>query len=405
MHNKRKTLKELFYHKFPTPYFLLIGYVVFRVISNLFYITKYSFAAKTILEIVFEQILLVLAFFLLSPTKDEIETLIKVIVWTAFALFIMGIVESLTSFRIFDCLYIVNRNILNEHYIRMGLLRATTTMGLAGMYSNMCLLVLPLVLYLYNKTMQKRYLFVCFACLLAAIHSGSRSFFFYLLIIFIYYYLFVLRSKPTRIRCFRNAIILAVSICFFAIFISLFSPTYKYFYEGSIKAILNELGMDYDLNANAPEGVNGYGVNYESTYKFQGGVASRRIQFSGISYVLNINPIFGLGNGAQYRNEIYYYFSDHWQICRNIDVGLVEIIINEGLLGLLGFLLLFVFMISTFIHSNTNKLSRNIGIMLIICYILTTLSTTNMMHFLLLILLYVISANKYSYNDQGHIYE
>jgi hypothetical protein len=334
--------------------------------------------------VLIEQALVVLALIILSPSKDEIFKLLKVIVWTAFSLFILGIIESLTSIRLFDAFYTVQRPIINEYYIRLGLLRSVTTMGMPGIYSNMCILILPLALYLFNITLQKRYLLICFADILAGIHSGSRSYVFYLCIVYIFYLAYVLRKKTDRYRCLKNSLTLFLLLFIITALLSIANPVYRYFYTGSAKAIFNEFGADFDLNADAPEGVEGYGRNYDSTYLYKGGVSSRKLQLSGIVYTLIKKPIYGLGQGAIERDEIMYY-SDHWSPYNAIDVGLVEIVMYEGILGLLAYLSLFLFIVLSLTIRSMSHIQKSIGILLIICYILSTLSTCNMMNFLVLI--------------------
>ena len=307
-----KKFKKISLQTFPKAYLFLAGYFVLRIISNVYYIPKHSHAIKMIFSIIIEQLFVIIALYRLNPNKKEIDTLINVIVWSAFSLFIIGVLESLTFIRPFDQLYTVHRFMLNEHYIRLGLLRSVTTMAMPGFYSNMCLLVLPLTLYLYNKSYQKRYLLVCVADIFAAIHSGSRAAIFYFFLALLFYSIFFIHGKDERIRCLKNTLLVLLTTCLIASILSIMNPRYKYFYTGSAKAFLNELGCDFDLDAGAPEGVDGYGKNYDPDDKFHGGVGSRKLQFSGIIYALIKNPVFGLGNGAIDRNELLYYDYGKW---------------------------------------------------------------------------------------------
>ena len=62
-------LKSIFRNLHGETYFLA-GYFVLRIVSNLYYVTTYGQAIKTILEIIFEQLLLLIAFYFLDPTKE-----------------------------------------------------------------------------------------------------------------------------------------------------------------------------------------------------------------------------------------------------------------------------------------------------------------------------------------------
>ncbi len=395
--NKKQEIKKYIHSYCTKEYMFLFGYAMLRIIANLYYITRYGAAAKAILEIIIEQILLLFALFALSPSKEEMIKLMKAIVWSAFFLFIIGIIETLTFIRPFDQLYTVHRYMLNEHYIRLGLLRSVATMGMPGLYSNMCLLIIPLILYLYNITSKKRYLILCFADIFAAIHSGSRSFFFYLAFVMIFYFICILRNKSERFRCIKNTVVVLIAILVTTSILSICNERYKYFYNGNIKAVLNELGMNYDLNADSPEGVNGYGGNYNPEDKNQGGIGSRRAQLSGIVYSLRINPMFGLGIGALERDEVRYYYYGHWDVRKAIDVGIVEIVVYEGLLGMLGFAMLFLFLFESLIRNKLSKCQTLSLMLLILCYIITTLSSANMMNFLILTVFLVKMATTFSY--------
>ncbi len=356
-------------------YWLLAGYFVLRIASNLYYATTYLQAAKTIFLIVVEQLFLLLAIYLIAPTKDEIIILIKAIVWTAAALFAIGIIESVTGVRPFDSLYTVTRELYNLYYYRLGLLRATTTMYAPAIYGNMCILVMPLILFLYNCERAKKYLVIAGFDVLAIIHSGSRSDYFFLVFIFLFYLIFVLKEKSRRLLCIKNCgSIIAILLLFISIFSAL-SPNLKYFYVGSAKSVLNEIGFDFDLDKDAPNGVKGYGSN-------RSGSVSRIRQFTGIYYVAKRNPLFGMGSAAILRGDVQFYWHtdegyDGWVRATAYDVGAVEIFCDEGLLGILGMCSLLIYMAIKSKWSDYYK-------MLLLAYILATLSTGNMISFLML---------------------
>ena len=343
--NKRRTIKislsEL--KTLPREYYLLAAYFILRIITNLFYITTYAQAVKTIFSIVFEQLLFVIAIILLSPTKEEIITTIKSVVWSATVLFFIGISETLTFVRPFDQLYTVSRYMLNDHYIRLGLLRATTTMGLPGLFGNACILILPLILYLHWLTKHKKYLIAILIDLLGVIHSGSRSdVFFFLFIILIYsFLLLVLQGSTAIVNTLKNTAIVLSLLLLITGLLSFASPYYRYFYIGNAKSVLNEVGFDFDLNEGAPEGIDGYGTN--SGANGNGGVNSRLHQLSGIKYALEHSPLVGLGSGAQNRNEVYYFVYGNWYPYSTFDIAIVEVIYCEGLIGLLAYFMLIIY--------------------------------------------------------------
>lgn len=365
----------------PKEYFLLFGYFLFRILSNLNYITTYSDATKTILSIVFEQILLIIAFYLLNPTRDEVYTLIKVLVWASTYLFVVGILESLTGFRLFDMLYTVSRDMYNTPTIRLGLLRSTTTMELPNIYGNFCIIVMPLILFLRHKANQYRYIIVLFLDLLAIIHSGCRSdilFYFVVLVA----YVIIVQSKKIAMTSIKDLAVILVMVLLWCTALSASNEYYRYYYTGTGKSILNLVGFNFDLNANAPEGIDGYGKNYQNpTY-------SRTFQLSGITYALSVNPLSGLGEGCQNRGDIIYTFNGKQYHTHTIDTAFVEIPVSEGLLGVAGFICLFIGYTCIILKNKLIKSKDDLFklyVVLFTAYILCMLSSINLNGYLTII--------------------
>lgn len=373
--NKRRNLnlRALKIKDLPKEYLLLVGYFVFRLASNLYYVTTYGQAAKTIMSILFEQLLLLFAIYMLAPTRDEIIDVMRAIVVGATVLFVIGIFESYTSIRPFDALYTITRFALNDHYVRLGLLRATTTLGLPGFYGNMCVYMLPIIFYLYELTGSKKYIVITGLDVLAIIHSGCRSDMIYLVGILGIYFIYVLNGKKRRLLFIKNAVAVTIVLLLFIGGASLASPNLRYFYVGNGKSVLNELGFEFDLNEGAPEGADGFGNGGK-------GSLSRTAQFSGLRYVAGINPIFGLGSGAQARNAIKYCWYGHWLSASTYDLGIVEIFCDEGIIGTLGLSLIIIFMI---ISSRKNKYYQ----LAIFTYLISTLSTANVYEYIMLFII------------------
>ena len=260
--NRRRDfdLRNFSFKKFPRYYSLLALYFALRIISNLYYVTTYIQAIKTILLIIFEQLLLLIAIYYLMPRSEEQFTLIKAIVWSATAVSLCAIAESFTSYRIFDNLYTVSKAMLNERYVRLGLLRSTATFGLPTLFGNACLLVFPLVLYLYEKTRYKRYLLCSLVFVFAVIHSGCRSDMLFLIFTTGIYALQYIKDIQ-RLKLLTKNIITIIIISGIIIgILSSVSPKYAYFYSGTGKSVLNSVGFDLPIEEEtAPEGVEGYG--------------------------------------------------------------------------------------------------------------------------------------------------
>ena len=385
--NRRRdiSLKGIKINTIPKEYFFLIGYFLLRIITNLYYSSTYSSAIKTIFLIVFEQLFFLICIYLLAPTKKEITTLINVIVYTAAAFYLIGIFESITHLNPFNALYTVSRYMLNSFYIRLGLLRATTTFGLANYYGNMCVLTLPLILYMYEKSRKTRYIIFSALNFLAIVHSGCRSdMFLFFLIIAVYFFALCLgkqRKKAFMIH-FCIATLATIGVIVIA---SVISPLCKYYYTGTAKSLLNEVGFDFDLDEGRPEGVTGYGANAES------GTQSRLVQFTCVQYAFKVNPFFGQGSGVEQRGELMIFSKGEWKVFSAFDVGYVNMLVSEGLIGFFGFISLIIYLLMCSIKKDLPIYYKRLCILLIAAYLLCLLSTSNMYAFLLL---YVVIIDK-----------
>lgn len=388
--NKKRSFKDLmeFAKALPKYTILLYGYFIFRISSNLFHITTYTSALKTILLILIEQFSLFIVIGLLAPDKDERFLIIKSVVWSAVGIFTIGISESLTSSKIItQSLYTVHRLMWNDSYYRLGVLRSTSTLGLANYFGNACILVLPLIIYLYSRLNQKRYLLAIIITILAIIHSGCRSDLFFLIALTVMYFLHLFKSRERINHYIKAAVFIASSTAAIILIFSLSSPTMANYYKGMGGLLSNEFKNE-DLT---------YGI---STYDVSNGTgsSSRLMQFSGLYYVATKSPVIGLGSGAEIRGDVKYYVNESWgsekgwNTIYSYDVGIVEIFCNEGILGLIG-----VVMLLAFLFNDSKKSGIFTYRLLLPTYLMCTLSTSNMLTY---IFVYIIIFSPAIYKEE-----
>ncbi len=386
--NRRREFcfRDISFSRLPKRYYLLMMYFSLRILSNLRYVTTYSQAIKTILVIIIEQLFLLLAVYLLQPTKSEQFTLIKTIVWSSAILSLSGIAESITYIRIFDNLYTISRTMLNERYIRLGLLRATTTFGLPSLFGNACLLVFPLVLYLYEETRHKIYLLCSLIFIFAIIHSGCRSDMLFLIFTLGIYAIKHIKDRKRFWLFAKNIMIITVATGMIIGVLSFTSPLLAYYYSGTAKSVLNSIGFNLPIDDNASSaGTPGFGENPDGT-------KSRIMLLSGLNYTAKNKPIFGFGSRAQERGDIQYYWNNNWIVINTYDLGVVEIFCDEGLVGLLGVIMLISFLLLSSIKSGCYVYT-----LCIIVFVISTLSSICMFTFLLV---YYIVFNNWSHESQ-----
>lgn len=359
------------------PIILVMLYFVLRISSNIYYIFVYRQAAKTILLIIFELLLLFVALSVASLSGEQYFSIVKAVIFASAIMYVLGIAESFTGYRIVDSLYTVNRFMINDHYIRAGLLRATVSLALPNYYGNFCVLTLPLIMYLYENTKSRLYLVFGFLNALACIHSGARSSFVFMIAIVGVASLLHIHDKKRILKYIKHTVFIALSLITFILVLSLASNKYRYYYTSSGKSVLNMFGFEFDLDKGAPEGSDGFGSNEKA-------IMSRTAQFSGIAYVAGINPIFGLGSGAQIRGDIQYFWNGYWKTFRTYDVGYVEVFAEEGAIGWIACIMLFssLFIILVpQVKENESKLPSYL-LLSIIAYFMCMLSSANMWQFL-----------------------
>jgi len=386
-HNNIKSFFKRF--KFSAVNLFLCLYFLLRIVSNLYYVATYGQAIKTIMLLIFEQALLLLAINIIPITSDDCLHLLKSIIYTSAFIFVLGLVESFSGVRITDFLYTVDRFLLNDHFFRLGMLRSTVTFGLPNFYGNFCALVMPLIIYLYDVTKGKQFLIIAFLDVLACIHSGSRSSLFVLFVLSLLFFILYKKDNCRLLEYFKHFLIINFVIIFFAIVLSLISSRFALYYAGTGASLLKAVGIDINLGSLSESINDNYGENIR-------GAHSRLIQLSGIEYVTKINPLFGLGSGAQNRGDIKYFTYNKWQRFYTYDVGYVGIYADEGLLGVLAFLSLFAGLSLLLLHKNGLHKMKNANPYLsigLICYLLCLLSTTNLYPFLLLYSVLILQNN------------
>ncbi len=383
--NITNTIKSL---KISLPMILLGGYFLLRIITNLYYIRKYGSSINTILSIVFEELLLLLIAIVINLSKRQIFFVVNVIVYSSVVMYLLGIFESFSFIRITNNLYTINRYALNDWYVRMGLLRATVTLGLPGVFGNMCALMIPAILYMYYRTFQKRYIIILALNIMACIHSGTRSSLIFLLAIYAISSVPFIKSHRMR-EYFKTTFAAFFSVFLIICILSIANKNLSYYYSTSGKAILNTIGFDFDLNSGAPNGIKGYGRNED-------GNMSRLVQLSGLKYAASVNPLFGLGSKAQIRNEVCYYMNGRWKFFSTYDLGYVQEFMDEGIIGSIGFICLFI---ALFYLSSSKKCgdARYFLTISLVSYLICMLGTANMYYYLWTQIFIIVSC--YRAND------
>ncbi|MGU8607404.1 hypothetical protein ACV3RW_10520 [Clostridium perfringens] len=133
--------------------YILIFYFIPILISNLINLNKYSLMG--IVNILIEQILF---YIILRNNLDlkKIDIIMKIIIFTAFILATLGIVEAITKFNVFSFLDLAKRENLRSsgEFIRMGSIRIETSFGHSlgfGLY----LVMFSPIIFFYSVNLKK----------------------------------------------------------------------------------------------------------------------------------------------------------------------------------------------------------------------------------------------------------
>ncbi|CBK75185.1 hypothetical protein CIY_25740 [Butyrivibrio fibrisolvens 16/4] len=97
-HRRAIDIHNIKLNTIPRFYYYLGGYFIFRCFTNLYYVTSYNQAVKTLFLIIFQQLFLLIAIYFLAPTKDELHRLIKIVIYTAAFLFYLEFSKAIHLF-------------------------------------------------------------------------------------------------------------------------------------------------------------------------------------------------------------------------------------------------------------------------------------------------------------------
>ncbi|MCR5720777.1 MAG: O-antigen ligase family protein, partial [Lachnospiraceae bacterium] len=243
---------------------------------------------------------------------------------------------------------------------------------------------------LYDRFHKKIYLVIVALDILACVHSGARSSFLFVLVAIFVCFLLHIKNPKRIIEFIKNTIAITLSLVIIVCILSLISQKCQHYYKAFGKSLLNTIGFDYNLDTDESEEKADFGSN-------KNGTMSRIAQFSGISYVAKINPVWGLGSGAQNRGDIRYYFKGMWRQVYSYDVGYVEIFCDEGLWGWFGYLSLFISLFIILLSGKYVKKDSHLSQYLIVStviYLLCLLSSSTIGCFLFTFVVLIFSSVK-----------
>ena len=353
---------------------LIMFFVLLTVCHVVLFPSNASGALKAIFVLLMEGYALVWLLTQVLDTREKIEASLKILVVASGITALIVMVGCAFSFHPFHILNLVRREMPMTFEYRLGLVRAEAGFGHPCYYGAFCAIIAPVNMYFieHSRKKWKRKLFaVCLALnMTGVVLSNARGSF---LTVGFVVLVAVIRSFLHKEfgKFLRTYIPVGLMAIIFLVIVSALSSVGLAFLLGFIKSILSIVFPDISMNialdpavtesiaetvavtesiaetvvaetigSSAAETVAsadvvGYGLN-------ENGLSSRLIQFSGIEWTLTQKPLFGFGHNAHVAGLISYEFVENvWLTTLSFDVGIVAIIGQYGLVGLLGYLALF----------------------------------------------------------------
>lgn len=320
---------------------LLIYFVLLVICDIVLLPTDMGEALKATFVVVVEGYALVWMLTLILDTREKLLIALKALVIASGVTAVIAMLGCVLGFNPFHYLDTVKREMLMTSYYRLGLLRAEAGFGHPVYYGVFCAVVSPINMYFVEnseKPGEKRLFSVCLALnMVGLVLSNSRGSMFAFGCMVILAAVLRILAKDFK-KFFATYLPIGLTALGILAVVSLLSPAGLKFLQGIVNSLLSavfpnaEISLDVVTRDNE---VITYGEN-------AAGGRSRMAQMTGILWTLEHEPLFGFGSNAHVRGLVrYQYYPGKWSVTDTFDVGLVAIICQYGLVGLVGYTALY----------------------------------------------------------------
>lgn len=354
----------------------LIIYFVLLLAVNAAFLTQTSEGIKQIFVILAEEYALTWIITMTLTTRKKITDALKILVLVSGVLGICACITVVLDYNIFHFLDTAHRSdLVVRHFYRYGMLRPTCGFHHAVYYGSFCAVMLPIEMYFVeqeeNKAKQKLYAMCTALTLVGLLLANSRGS--QLAFVAIAGLIFLIRLLRKRIaKLFKTYIpIILVALMIVAV-VFVCCPAGQYRFQSTPAPPSQDSTASTDPTQSLEDSEEkdlSFGENPD-------GFGSRFLQLSGIVYTLRLNPILGLGPNAPANGLVAYLFTNNqWVYLKTVDVNVVAIICQYGLVGLLGFLSLYGSLGITFLRKKyrDDPLMHHLCLAFV-CYMLCLLS-------------------------------
>lgn len=313
----------------------MLIYFILLVICDLALLpADFGEALKAMFIVIAESYMLVWILTLVLDTREKLLTALQVLVVASAVTAVVATAGCVLDGNPFYYLNTVHREMLMASFYRLGMLRAEAGFGHPVFYGAFCAIITPINMYFVENSEQKWKKWLFSACLTMNIvglvlsnSRGSMVAFGFLLILVTIARVIKKEFKPF----FLTYLPIGMAALAILIAVSLVSPAGLAFLKGIAYSLINTVFPGaVSLDEIGDSSVISYGENAS-------GMVSRYVQFTGILWTLAQKPLFGFGSNAHMRGLISYLWEGSWLQADTFDVGLVAIICQYGIVGLLGY--------------------------------------------------------------------
>jgi len=327
-------------------------YFVVLLVVNLTFILDTSEALKQIFVMAAEEYALVWLLLLVLDSRKKLVVAIEVFAIASGVTGLLAALGCILDQNLFHFLDTVSRELTQVTYYRLGLLRAAAGFGHPVYYGSFCAVMVPLCMFLVEQqeNPKKRLLFS--ACLVmnfvGVVFANSRGSILALGCTAVLVFCIRLASKSLK-KLFQTYIPIFAAAAAVMLLVAVLSPAGISFLGNTIKSVIQSI-IPYNPDSGLLEGNDiiedllnqNEGALQPEYGENANGLSSRFVQLTGIGYTLSQNPWFGMGPNAFARGLVAYTFVEgHLSFVKTVDVNIVAIIGQYGLVGLIAFLALY----------------------------------------------------------------
>jgi len=335
------------------------AYFVILILVNATFLLDTSEAIKQLFVMASEEYLVIWLLCMTIDSREKVVSALRVLVLSSGVCAVAAGISTAIDFNIFTLLNTVSRDMIIRPYYRYGMLRAVAGFHHAVYYGAYCAVMLPLCMYFVETTENKRWKKIYCACtvldLLGLLLSNSRGSMlaFGCTAAVIFFGRMMQKSLKKLFATYLPLIAIAAALFLLTGLVSPAGRPYLDYIRDSVVDMFTPDPTEPTVDPTDPSAPTDptEPTEEEETKPVikppefgenRNGVNSRLAQLTGILYTMQRAPIFGFGPNAHTRGLVgYMYQEGTWSFLKTVDMNLVAIICQYGIIGLLGFLSLY----------------------------------------------------------------